>query len=327
MGRGTDLVQDAMSVLLKIGCWRVPSRTIYPAPRAPLPNEFVLGVNDLPPVQEIRQDIQTTTDAYTRQDILLEIGVTHTMNRRPVGIECYMPRTVKVAPVVVILPILDDKAYLLERYFARYFAKRGFAALIVERVRSELITDGKQINSMLVQAVCDSCSVLSWIQTRKEFAAGQIAVFGVSLGGINGMLLAAIDQRVRVAALGLVGGDLPSILRYSQDGAWRGGGITKRREEYLKRNQITPEEFESELRKNIRWNPLFLAPSVNPEKVLLILARCDRVIPFEQGLKLWRAMQKPETLILASGHYSAMVYLPYLRRAIVEFFARNLGLS
>ena len=239
-------------------------------------------------------------------------------------LEWYQPSGVIRAPVIVILPVSAGARYPLERYFARYFAERGFAVVLVHREPRENITDAVRINAMLRQSVSDNRQALDWIETRPELDKERIAVFGTSMGSMKGVLFAAVDPRVKAAVLGLAGGDVPFILRHSKDGAWRGRGITRQREEYLKKEQVSPAEFERRLRDEIVWNPLALAPSIAAEKVLLILAVCDTVVLFRTGLELRRAMGKPETLVLVSGHYSAVLYLHYIRRAALRFFEKRL---
>src|SRR6266478_6231695 len=51
---------------------------------------------------------------------------------RTLVIDYYLPKGEEKHPVLLILPMLGG-SYPLEKYFAVYFAKRGFAALIVHR--------------------------------------------------------------------------------------------------------------------------------------------------------------------------------------------------
>lgn len=238
------------------------------------------------------------------------------------------PRTSGKTPVVVILPIFGGDEYRLECYFARYFAQRGLVALVVEREKQEMIADEKEVNLMLCRSVHKTISVLDWIQTQPELDADRIAIFGISMGGITATLVAAVDQRIKAAVLALVGGDLPYIIRHCQDGAWRGDGIIARRADYLKEKRITPDVFEERLRGSIVWEPLIFAPRIDQKKVFLILALFDRIVHFKKGLQLRRAMGEPaKTIFLISGHYTAMAYLPYVRRAAYRFLKRKLSVS
>ena len=237
---------------------------------------------------------------------------------RGVTVECYLPRTGERSPVVLILPILEDETYLVERNLARYFAKHGFAALIIERQKGDL-TNGIQVNQMLKQALNEAKLVIDWIERDSDFDKDCIAVLGISLGGIYGTILATVDWRIKAAALVLVGGDLPSIIAHSRE-----RGIAMRRKNYLEERQMTLAEFERELQNSIVFDPLAFAPNTDREKILLVLARFDTVMPYANGLILRTAMKHPETITLWSGHYTAILYLPYIRRAILKFLRRKL---
>jgi hypothetical protein len=56
----------------------------------------------------------------------------------------------------------------------------------------------------------------------------------------------------------------------------------------------------------------------------MVLAAWDSTVPIKKGLELRRAMHKPETIFVASGHYTAAIYLPYLRYETVRFFKNRL---
>ncbi|MEK7099083.1 MAG: hypothetical protein AAB916_01035 [Patescibacteria group bacterium] len=236
----------------------------------------------------------------------------------------YQPRLSGKMPAVIILPIFGRDNYQLERYFARYFAGRGLAAIVVHRGKEEVIGDERMFNIFLFRSVMEGISVVNWAQAHPAISADRIAIFGISMGAIRGALLAAVDQRIAVTVLGLAGGDLPYIIRHCQDGAWRGRGISARRATYLKEKRITPEVFERRLRKHIVWDPLRFAQFADPDKILLILAAFDRVIHFKKGLLLRRAMKKPKTVILPSGHYTAMLYLPLVRWIAWRFIKKKL---
>jgi hypothetical protein len=74
------------------------------------------------------------------------------------------------------------------------------------------------------------------------------------------------------------------------------------------------------LASSITFDPLRLAPHTDPGKVFLVLARFDRAVPFRAGWQWREALGGPETLVLPSGHYTALFYLPYIQRQVYEFF-------
>ena len=54
--------------------------------------------------------------------------------------------------------------------------------------------------------------------------------------------------------------------------------------------------------------------------VLLILASLDTVVPFKKGEELKQKMGNPETITISAGHYTAVVYIPYIQHQALQFF-------
>ena len=243
---------------------------------------------------------------------------------RVAELDCYLPDSRGPLPVVLVFPI-SGGGYFVETYFAEALYRQGFAAIIVRREHHPDFQSGEAINAALREGVLDYRRVLDWVCSRPEFDPGRIGVLGTSMGAIKATLLTGVDPRVRVAVLGLVGGNLPYILAHSTEGSSRGGGITKLREKYMEKHKITREQFYEGLKKTITWDPDRVAPAVPPRKVLLVLGTCDTVVPTETGRELRRKLGKPETIYIVSGHYTAIIYLPYIRSQALKFFKKHLA--
>jgi hypothetical protein len=140
------------------------------------------------------------------------------------------------------------------------------------------------------------------------------------MGGIRAAFLTPLDPRIRASVIGLAGGDLPHILTYSCE-----PGLTRRRNAYLKKNHASLQEFREGLRPVMICDPLRVASSVDPTKVLLVLATCDTAVPSAKGFELRRAMGKPATIVLPTGHYTAILFLPYIQSACLRFFHKKFG--
>lgn len=152
-----------------------------------------------------------------------------------------------------------------------------------------------------------------------ELDTNRIALFGISMGGIRGVLLTAVDSRIKAATIGLAAGDLPYVLTHSKD-----RGTIRRREAFMRQHNLTPAEMESELRQAITCDPKTFAAHIDPRKVLLVLARFDRVVPFEKGWELRTDLGKPDTIVLPTGHYTALLAIPYIERRSLHFFEKRL---
>jgi hypothetical protein len=55
-------------------------------------------------------------------------------------------------------------------------------------------------------------------------------------------------------------------------------------------------------------DPLTWADRIDPERVLLVSARFDRVIPEDRTRALWQAMGRPRWLVVPTGHYQIVPY-------------------
>ena len=219
-------------------------------------------------------------------------------------------------PVILLLPVSGGN-YEIENHFARYIANHVVSVVLVHRPTNAEpeLADLGAINRWLEQSVSRDKRALDWIESRPELDAARIGVFGISMGAIQGVLLTAEDRRIRAAVFGLVGGDLPYILCHSAE-----PGIAKRRKQVLREHNLTQQQLEDELRKTITCEPNTAAGKIDPQDVLLVLGAFDRVVPFKKGLELRRRMAGPETIILPTGHYSALVCIPYLKHQTLKFF-------
>jgi len=210
----------------------------------------------------------------------------------PIVLEYYQCKR-EPGPVILLLPVSGGN-YEIENHFARYFAKHGVAVALMHRATNAepALADLGAINRWLKQSVSRDRRALDWIESRPELDAGRVGVFGISMGAIQGVLLTAEDPRIRAAVFGLVGGDLPYILRHSAE-----PGIAKRRKQVLREHNLTQQQLEVELRQTITCEPNTAAARIDPQDVLLVLGAFDRVVPFKKGWELRRQMGRPETII------------------------------
>jgi len=226
------------------------------------------------------------------------------------------------SPVILILPIAGGTDYRAEEIFARHFTRHGFAAIIAHRWNMPREFDAGTVDRWLRVSVEENQMALDWVESRPELDAGRIGLLGISMGGIRGVLLTALDPRIKASVLGLTGGDLPAILAHSTD-----RGVTGRREEALKRTGRTLDEFEAILRESITCEPNVFAAHMDPHRVLLVLGVFDHVVPFKLGWKLREHLGKPETMLLPTGHLTAVLAIPTIQMQSVKFFESRMGIG
>ena len=88
--------------------------------------------------------------------------------------------------------------------------------------------------------------------------------------------------------------------------------------------QTDREGLQQYLEEHILSDPMDLAHYIDPERVLLVLAKFDDAVHYEKQLELQAAMGNPESITLPTGHVSTAAYLFYLRSRVLEFFERTL---
>jgi hypothetical protein len=290
-------------------------------PRAvqPLPADVLQAlVYEKPDLAPRTVSLLESNASYAVQRIEMTAAANHVWTNRTLILDYYRPLGTNRPPVVMVLPIIGG-GYPIERHFCSYFARHGLAAVLVRRDRLKTPDNLGEIDGMLRQAAVDSRQALDWVETRPELDAGRIAAFGVSMGGIRAAFLTPLDSRIRASIIGLAGGDLPYILTYSCE-----PGLTRRRGNYLKKHNLTLEEFRDGLKPIMVCDPLKVAPAIDPDKVLLVLGICDTAVPSKKGFELRKAMGKPETVVVPTGHYTALLYLPYIKSACLHFLRDKL---
>jgi hypothetical protein len=219
-------------------------------------------------------------------------------------------------PVVLILPVFNGQL-AIPRFFARYFANQGWAAVVAVRGRDPL--EALAAPTATVQGnLQDYSRVIDWIEHEPELDASRLGVFGVSLGAMDAVMLTALDRRVNSLVIAMAGGDLSYLLANTN---YR--RVVRTMDDMAASLGTTREEIGAMLDAEIKLDPLALAPYVDAERVLMIITRTDAIIPFEAQQQLRTSMGSPETLYLVTGHRTSVVYFPKVRSAAFEFFERH----
>ena len=71
-------------------------------------------------------------------------------------------------------------------------------------------------------------------------------------------------------------------------------------------------------------DPEHEAGGMDATTTLFIEARFDRVVRWRESLALWRAIGRPRRVTLPCGHYSAAVFVPWIRWLARRWFDRHL---
>ncbi len=221
---------------------------------------------------------------------------------------------------ILFNPILGGD-YPLERGICRYLAGHGFHVAMVHRKTLKVSPDQppEHLELLLRQGVIRIRQIVDWMALQSYVDPDRMGSFGISMGGMASVMTAAVEPRLRAHLVALAGGGIPDILVTSKDRL-----LTKPRRRYLEHHHLDLPTMERLLRDHIRTDPIRLAPSVDPNTVLLFIAVFDRTIGTQNAFRLRQALGNPETVFIPAGHYTAYLYLPYLKWISARYFCRAL---
>jgi hypothetical protein len=318
----TGIAGRASAMLIALialaGCTtHVPLSDSYHGPDAwPSDGPIAFEESLLPP--EVEGDVEARTRAHF---VVHQLSLPSSADSaESVEFEYYDVDGDDRTPVVVLLPVFNGQLKI-PRFFARYFANHGWAAVVVTRGRDPL--DALTAPEHAVQGNLQSYRrVLDWIEHEPELDATRIGVLGVSLGAMDAVMLTAFDRRVNSLVIAMAGGDFSYLLTNTN---YR--RVTRTIDDMAAELGTSREAVVARLDASIKLDPLALAPYVDAERVFMVLTRTDAIIPFEAQQLLRATMGSPEALYLLTGHRPSVVYFPKMRNAAFEFFVRRFALQ
>jgi hypothetical protein len=216
-------------------------------------------------------------------------------------------------PLVLMTP--PTKAAFAARYLAGHFARRGVQAAVIvpEKFLLETHLTPAEVEVRFRDAVVAARMALRVLLEMNEVDARQVHYLGVSAGGIFGGVLLAVEPSIRRAALVLPGGDLPRVLKESEESsvvayrvAWKARGVD-------------PDTLGRQFARDVHTDPQRLARFVEPNRLLLFLGASDTVVPVATGLSLRAALGDPETYVLAGNHDTAALCFGFILRRSERF--------
>lgn len=224
------------------------------------------------------------------------------------------------APLLLVTPILGG-GQELARNNCRDFVREGLHVLLVWR-GTRILRDHWTLadpERYLRKAVAGRRALLDWAQARPEVDERRMCAFGISMGGILTSALMAAEPRLHSGVIALAGGDLAGIIRHSTEGR-----LVKYRASKMEELALDPAAFEDQLRELLPSDPLELAGAVDPRRVLMVTGRYDDVVPLRYQRRLWEGLGRPTRYDLPSGHYSGILYLPYVTRVVSRWLHARL---
>src|SRR3989338_5217481 len=121
-------------------------------------------------------------------------------------------------PAILFNPILGGD-YPLERNICRFLARHGFHVALVHRKTLKIGPDQpiEHLELLLRQGVVRIRQVVDWMEAHERVDAQRMGSFGISMGGIAGVITAAVEPRLKAHVVVLAGGGVADILVSSND--------------------------------------------------------------------------------------------------------------
>ena len=271
-------------------------------------------------VIENRTDL-SCFEKYSSYNISLEFRDETKTNK--IDVIFYQSNKSGKKPGVIILPV-NGGSYVAENYFGYYFASRGADVAIIKRekgkILKEIISSEKydQLDNYLMRNINRAGYVIDWISSREDVDPNKIALFGLSRGGIDGVCFMAFEDRISAGFVGLAAGNLPYLMSIIPEKEF----VDLRNMIKCNRN-ISNNGIEDLLEENIHIDPSNLARYVPSNKILMVIALTDRIVPSKEQIILRKELGYPETIFIPFGHYYSIISAPFLRSVVWNFFERK----
>jgi dienelactone hydrolase len=221
---------------------------------------------------------------------------------------------------VLVFPVLGGP-YAYTRALAHHLARRGFETVMPHRIAPFLEPGqhGADLERIAIASVREARCLLAWLEAGVGVGRDHLGVVGVSLGSLLATVLLAVEPTIRAGVLAVGGGDVATIVLESEEPR-----VIRYRRHRLLREKATRQDLRADFAQRLDAEPLTYAPFVDARKVLFVTATRDRVVPRPCNEALWRAIGRPERMVLRMGHYSTFVAIQILRDVFGDFLGARL---
>lgn len=177
---------------------------------------------------------------------------------------------------------------------------QGFAVMAIDaRLHGEREEPGKALLSPesladgrpLVNTVIDNRRAIDYLQSREDLNAEDLGLVGVSMGGILGGVLAAVDERVDAAALLVAGGRWDLVAANSEHPSAR----------RIRSLGLSPEQIQQ---VTATVDPVNFVGHISPRPVLMVNGEQDMIIPKACAEALHAAAADPKQVIWYDGGHA-----------------------
>ena len=227
-------------------------------------------------------------------------------------------------PLILIMPSIAGET-LLETDTARYFAHRGYHAIIV-RLNEDISDQTRrtdQIDNFLIRTTTQIRQIMDWAISTGDVDQSRIVAYGVSLGGIRTSILTTVDKRIKAASMFVAGCDLPNIISRSTIKVVSG----YREARMAKENYSTAGEFNERLDDVVEIDAAHFAYRRSREDFFMVIAKKDKIVPTDKQYELWEELGRPAGFAWSLNHLQTALTYKFQLGKIRKFYNNKLGLD
>jgi pimeloyl-ACP methyl ester carboxylesterase len=180
-------------------------------------------------------------------------------------------------------------------------------------------------------SVIEVRQIVDWASSLKETDKNQIAIVGISLGGMVAAIAMGIDKRISAGVFVVTGGNYenPVWLKKKRD-AHKEAEYSEAQERYAQYLAEVAEKGGENVtppKKSYLTDPLTFASHLRKRPVMMINALWDESVPRQATLDFWEACGKPAIRWLPSTHASIWLLYPLISRKIASFLSSTFGMQ
>ena len=231
----------------------------------------------------------------------------------------YFPKNMdEDLPFTNVIPMLENMTSITSGV-CEEFAENGYVAGMLNRSISFFEPGSKVIDveKKLINAIGQQRAFIEMASNLEGIDSSKMTCVGISMGGILGVMLGAVEPRINALGVIVAGGDFPTLMSKSSQSM-----VRKWADALMEENNWSEQDLENELEHLL--DPNDFARALERDDILFAQALYDWVIPEQSYSSMYDALGKPYTLKIHLGHYTTALVLQPLARKTIRFFDKKL---
>jgi pimeloyl-ACP methyl ester carboxylesterase len=241
---------------------------------------------------------------------------------RPIA-EIYLPLNFDSISIILPGAGYNEKTKRIILKNLNYLLKEKIGLCIFEMNESNLNKKDEEFFEFFRKIVGEVRGIIKFIDSN--FKPKNINIIGVSLGGIIGFIVGAIEEKIKKFVFLVTGANFElitwrSILRfYLKKDCKR--NVCRRMHKIYK--HFLKNKFYSEIqnlpRKCFLYDPLTYTENLKNREILMINGLFDFIIPFWSVIEVKKRIKNVKVLWYPGTHLTLKYFLPFYKKKILEF--------